>query len=82
MGSDGASFSAALAQQKQKQQQQQHRGSSSSGSSKRPAVLQPGAASSVALSVSTEWSGGARDSAVPDMRLPAAIVGGDCEPEP
>jgi len=38
--------------------------------------LVPGEAPPVVLSVSAEWSAGGHDS-IPDMRLPAAIVGDD-----
>lgn len=53
---------------------------SSVNNSKRHKQQMPGEVPPVVLSVSGEWSAGGHDS-VPDMRLPAAIVG-DEESEP
>lgn len=49
---------------------------SSMGGKQRHQKMVPGEAHPVVLSVSGEWSAGGHDS-IPDMRLPAAIVGDD-----
>jgi hypothetical protein len=80
LGSDSHSFSslkaAAAAQQQQHQHHQAHQ---QQGIGRRLPAAAGGVdvASPVVLSVSAEWSAGGRDGSMPDMRLPAAVIG-DC----